>query len=163
MRNRRYRLLCILGIAAATLAHLFSSADAAEATTFDEPWRSGIGLAFDNDVLAGSSGDRDYTGGAAVTFGGRRAKDWPFSVGPVLRWLDKGTRFATLYNVGAYGEQRHAMQIGLIVFTPDDIEMVLPIQDGQALCQPALHEPTPASLYIQSDEQCTDLRSLSAC
>ncbi len=95
----------------------------------EEAWNSGWAFSFDNDLFAGS-GDSDYTGGVALTLSGRRAQHLPLSIDPALRWLDYRTGFARLYTPTA-GAQYHAMQFGVLLFTPRDIVTREPIFDDR--------------------------------
>ena len=96
--------------------------------TFDEPYDAGWQLYFDNDLFTGTDTDRDYTGGFALAFSGRRAREWRFSMDAALDWVD------TL--VGVQGVQfeeegflRHTMEFGLIMLTPENITTTLPQPD----------------------------------
>ena len=85
-----------------------------------EKWNAGWTAFFDNDLFAPSERDQDYTGGLAVTFSGRRAAEWKLSLDPVLGWLDRASVLGDLYECEAHGRM-HAMQVGLLAFTPNDI------------------------------------------
>ena len=85
-----------------------------------EKWNAGWTAFFDNDLFAQGDRDQDYTGGLAVTFAGRRAKEWKLSLDPVLGWIDRMTPAGGLYDCEPYGRM-HAMQVGLLAFTPSDI------------------------------------------
>lgn len=108
-----------------------SSFDAsAEATrTYEEPWNTGWSVGFDNDLLAQSDGDRDYTAGFSVTLHGRRAQSSPLD-GLV-------TRLNGLVPLDAFSESMragsrfHALQFGLALFTPDDVSLDTPIPDDR--------------------------------
>lgn len=83
-----------------------------------EKQNAGWTVAFDNDLLSFADRDFDYTSGLAVTFAGRRAKDWWFSLDPVVEWLDPLVPSSTADK----GPSRlHSLQMGLIAFTPDDL------------------------------------------
>jgi hypothetical protein len=82
-----------------------------------EKRNAGWTVAFDNDLLSFADRDFDYTGGAAVTFAGRRARDWWFSLDPIISALDPlvpSQSDPDLFRL-------HALQVGLIAFTPDDL------------------------------------------
>lgn len=93
------------------------------ASAQDDAWRtwmperesSGVRVHIDNDLFAGRSTDRDYTGGMAITLSGTAARDGFLSFDPVL------TRIDELFQRSEPGSVRHARQIGLIAFTPSDI------------------------------------------
>jgi hypothetical protein len=84
-----------------------------------EKHNAGWTLAIDNDLLSFSDRDFDYTGGLAVTFAGRRARDWKLSLDPIVGWLDPLVPTAVLH--GQPDVPLHSMQAGLIAFTPDDL------------------------------------------
>lgn len=91
-----------------------------------EKYSAGWTLALDNDVLAFGNRDLDYTGGAAVTFAGLRAKEWPISLDPILGVMD----FLVPNSddlAGRAGYPLHAVQFGLLAFTPDDLNNPEPI------------------------------------
>ena len=49
-----------------------------------EKQNAGWTVAFDNDLLSFADRDFDYTGGLAVTFAGKRASDWWFSLDRIV-------------------------------------------------------------------------------
>lgn len=80
-----------------------------------EPFSTGWGIVFDNDLLSPPASDRDYTGGFAFRLGGSRVANYPVSLDPALTWFNKllhwdGGRYRT--------QQNHLMQFGLTLFTP---------------------------------------------
>lgn len=83
----------------------------------DEPQVSGARIQVDNDLFAGHDTDRDYTGGFGITVSGRVAQDNVLSLDPLLGRVDALIGFSA-----ADGEVRHAQQLGLLAFTPVDIE-----------------------------------------
>lgn len=113
-------------IAAASTALLLATASAQADSTANEREVSGVRVQIDNDLFSGSSRDRDYTGGMAVTISGSHARDGLLSLDPLLRRVDKLTtpqaRYATI---------RHAQQFGLIAFTPVDIVQAQPLFDDR--------------------------------
>lgn len=84
-----------------------------------EKHNAGWTLAFDNDLLSFADRDFDYTGGLAVTFAGRRAQEWWFSLDPIVGWLDPLLPAAAL--AGQPALPLHSLQAGLVAFTPDDL------------------------------------------
>lgn len=84
-----------------------------------EKHNAGWTLAFDNDLLSFADRDFDYTGGLAVTFAGRRAQQWWFSLDPIVGWLDPLLPAAAL--AGQPALPLHSLQAGLVAFTPDDL------------------------------------------
>lgn len=95
-----------------------------------EKYNAGWTVAFDNDVLAFGNRDLDYTGGAAVTFAGRRAKELPFSLDSTLDLMN-GLVPNRDQNKDSPGYPLHSMQVGLLAFTPDDLNNPAPIYDDR--------------------------------
>lgn len=105
--------------------------DALSGTNLGEPRNAGWRLSFDNDAFASGNDDRDYTGGISVALHGTRARDFPVSVDPALEWLDRKTGFRRFYRSRSAYAQTHAIQFGLLLFTPDDIQTERAIQDDR--------------------------------
>lgn len=99
---------------------------------FPERWDNGWTLGLDNDAFLGAGIDRDYSAGATLNFGGRRAAASALSLGPARAWLDKVSGFKRRYERSASTTQRHALQIGLLLFTPEDITTYQPVYDDRA-------------------------------
>lgn len=102
----------------------------AESTAADEAAVTGVRVQIDNDLFSGSSHDRDYTGGMAATVSGSYARNGLLSLNPLLRRLDKLTT-AQAERSGNQSTVRHALQTGLIAFTPADITAAQPLQDDR--------------------------------
>ena len=112
-------------IAAAIWLAATTSSMAAPSAADVEP-HDGVRVQIDNDLFAAGGGsDRDYTGGFAVTISGENARDGLLSIDPLLERIDK--------RVLPKGERQvhHARQVGLIAFTPGDIESTEPLQDDR--------------------------------
>jgi len=100
---------------------------ATHASAQDDAWRtwapeheiSGVRLHIDNDLFAARNLDRDYTGGVAITVSGTAARDGLLSLDPLLTRIDGLSD--ELFDSSPAASVRHARQIGLIVFTPNDI------------------------------------------
>lgn len=93
-----------------------------------EAWSRGSSFYTDNDLFAFVSRDQQYTGGTAVEFAGRRARDWPLSLDPLTGLAERWSGFGQL--IGRHPtRRRHAMTIGLAAFTPEDISDPDPIND----------------------------------
>lgn len=118
MESAKQLKLVALAVLAAALILPVSHASAQ-----DDAWRtwaperevSGVRLHIDNDLFAARNLDRDYTGGVAITLSGTSARDGLLSLDPVL------TRIDELFESSPAASVRHARQIGLMVFTPNDI------------------------------------------
>lgn len=81
-----------------------------------EPHDAGWAFALDNDVLyPGSNQDRDYTGGMSLTLAGQRAESALFSLETPRR------RLTSLWSLPSPSLQRHSIEYGLTVFTPQEL------------------------------------------
>ena len=94
----------------------------------EEAYNTGWEFYFDNDVFLGSSKDRNYTGGLALTLAGRRAAEYPFSLDPLLGGLERLSGYHEL-NERPRLFRRHSIEFGLTLFTPDNITSKAPIHD----------------------------------
>ncbi|MFT6302281.1 MAG: hypothetical protein ACI9XK_001709 [Granulosicoccus sp.] len=90
--------------------------------TFDEPYDAGWQMYVDNDLFTGSDIDRDYTGGIAVAFSGRRAREWNFSLDSWLDRIDKLTGMQVL-QFADDGFSRHTFEFGFVMLTPENITL----------------------------------------
>lgn len=104
---------------------------AAPSADFSERWDSGWTLRFDNDVFLGGSIDRDYSAGVMLTFRGRRVAESALSLGPARARLDRLSGFKRRYERAGSTTRWHALQIGLLLFTPDDITTNQPDYDDR--------------------------------
>jgi Outer membrane protein LpxR len=93
------------------------------------PQELGWTLHLDNDLFAFSEDDRDYTGGVAFTLGGERATQHPLFLGGALDWANRATRFQSLLERGTSAGD--ALEIGLLLFTPQDISSEMPVLDDR--------------------------------
>jgi hypothetical protein len=82
----------------------------------EEPDDSGWAFYVDNDLLAGTGTDRDYTGGFSLTFSGRRARRTPLSLDAWRAGLDRLVGVDRFYADREFS--RHSLETGLTVFTP---------------------------------------------
>ncbi len=96
-----------------------------------EPWSTGWTLNLDNDAFAGRGNDRDYTAGVTLTLSGRQAKDRAISIDGALNWLDRTTGFASTVDADSFSEQGHTIQLGILLFTPEDILTSRAIHDDR--------------------------------
>lgn len=108
--------------------YLFGTAFAAEYGS--EPYNSGWQINTDNDLLAGQSTDRDYTGGLALTLSGRRVQQYPVSIDGWRAGVDELINFPALYQSSGF-MAFHGQQYGMMLFTPDDIDSVSPVYDDR--------------------------------
>jgi hypothetical protein len=95
---------------------------------FEEAYNTGWQLYFDNDISFSDAKDRNYTGGVALTLTGKGAADYRLSLDP---WLNRLVRIIGFDRAVAtdQGINRHAMEFGITLFTPDDITAQDPIED----------------------------------
>lgn len=129
--TRMARLSCLLlSLRAANgyAAHDLATQEPTDPTEKLEPYDSGWQFYFDNDVFLGSTKDRNYTGGIALTLTGGRAADYDISIDGWLGRLNELSGFTALYP-DQNGIPRHSIEFGLIVFTPDDIFSTEPTPD----------------------------------
>jgi len=120
-------------VAASLLAHPITTTASAGSATAEppdapigpEPHATGWALYFDNDALASGNRDEGYTGGAALTRSGRRARERAWSLDPVVGWFDELLGVGSRFGTGPH-ETRHAISYGLIVFTPNDTDASAP-------------------------------------
>lgn len=77
---------------------------------------AGWAFALDNDVLyPGSNQDRDYTGGMSLTLAGQRAES------ALLSLESPRQRLTALLSLPTPSFQRHSIEYGLTVFTPQEL------------------------------------------
>ena len=105
------------------------SHDQIEPADMEEKWNSGWAFYLDNDIVAERDGG-DYTGGFAISLSGKRAKEWFFSLDPILGFLNDVTGFSSL-DTGSRTLRRHSFEFGTTAFTPEDITREDPIFDDQ--------------------------------
>lgn len=95
---------------------------------YGEPTDTGWSFNIDNDAFSTRSGDRDYTGGFSVTLHGRRARHATLSLDPALGWLNRRLPLPEPARAPAPADREHALQFGIMVFTPDDITAGAPMR-----------------------------------
>lgn len=117
--NSLRTVLTVAIAAALAVSSAVAPVAAAEAPFAVEPENTGWALYIDNDVMAPTKSDRDYTGGLSVTLSGTQAKDALLSVDGWRDGLNEFSGFAELYDDAAFS--RHSMEFGLTVFTPQEL------------------------------------------
>ena len=90
---------------------------------YREPELSSWALAVDNDILALTGRDQDYTYGINFTLSGRAATEGWYSLDRPLGWLDSLLGFEHLSPMGVH---QHSIEAGFFGFTPDDIKTPAP-------------------------------------
>lgn len=90
-----------------------------------EPYASDWQLRIDNDSMVSLVRDRNYTGGVTFSQSGRRAAERVFSLDAWLGNIDN------LFNASTDNATKltHSMQVGLLVFTPENLKIKNPIFD----------------------------------
>ncbi len=112
---------------------------------YDEPYDAGWQVYFDNDLFTGTDRDRDYTGGFALAYSGRRAREWIFSMDT---WLDHIDEIAGIQSLqfDADGFLRHTFEFGLVLFTPVDLSESAPLPEDH---------PYSNFLFVANSQQVT--------
>lgn len=98
-------------------------------STIGESSQRGWMVSMYNDLFSFSNEDQDFTAGAAFTLGGERAKNHVLSLDGPLGWVDRILGIERYYSDGNF--PGHALQTGLILFTPNDLTTSEPIQDDR--------------------------------
>ena len=114
-----------------------------------EPYSTGWAFYIANDVLALLNRDQQYTGGFTVTFSGRRATEYWFSLDPALKTLDRWSRFDRAYARG-WRRQTHNIEFGMVAFTPEDIDTSEPIFNDR---------PYGSLVFVSNACRCSDSAS----
>ena len=115
----RQRLLSVAVLLSFTLvARLTYAKDAIIPSLAGEPYNSGWSLQMDNDLLTPKNHDRDYTGGIALSFAGKRVQQWPVSLDSTLK---KFNRWLAVTDVDSR-PTLHSMQVGIAAFAPQDLK-----------------------------------------
>jgi hypothetical protein len=83
----------------------------------------------DNDLFTFADRDRDYTAGFAFTLGGEAARTHRLSLSRPLAWLDRRLRVGALREHG--GSECHALELGMLLFTPQDLATREPLFDDR--------------------------------
>jgi hypothetical protein len=86
-------------------------------------------LHLDNDLFAFTRNDRDYTGGIALTLTGDEVRKYRWSPAKALSWLDDKLGISEL--PGENARTTPALQMGLLLFTPQDLEAKDPVLDDR--------------------------------
>jgi hypothetical protein len=105
-----------------------------------EKYNSGWQLTMDNNIFQRYMKDRDYTAGIAFTASGSRAQSGWLNVDPVRAWIFD---FLPITNAADKDIQRHSVQYGLLLFTPENITATQPVIDDR---------PFASLLYISNTE-----------
>jgi hypothetical protein len=130
--SRRFTILWVTGFCLCTAELVGATSSDEEPAANDvehhEKYDTGATLRLDNDYFSMSGRDYDYTGGDALTFYGRRAAEWPISLDGALDWVE---RALSLRGGSAPYFTTHALQIGHMAFTPEDLRASRPIYDDR--------------------------------
>lgn len=114
-----------LSVQAVLLLCCFFEGSICSADADTEPYASDWQLRIDNDSMTSLVRDRNYTGGITFSQSGRRAEKRFYSLDGWLGKLD------SLFDIGTNSTSnlRHSMQVGLLVFTPENLSTKEPIFD----------------------------------
>lgn len=115
-----------------------------------EKYLAGWGLHMDNDLfIPGGGRDQDYTGGLGFTLAGRIAETSWWSLDPLLGGIDQLIDLR-----GHFTRPRatlHAAQLGVIVFSPSDIDSDSAIYDDRPFAN--LAYLSNSRRYIAADDR----------
>ena len=139
--RRRSRWLAFL--ATGTLAATPLASAAPDGDGGQRAWT----LQVDDDFLALTQRDRDYTAGVAFTLVDEDSAARPLPLGGALDWIDGVTRFGRLGSDAA--SSRRALAFGMQLFTPRDLEAEEPLPDDRPYA--TLAYLTGSSLAIDAD------------
>jgi hypothetical protein len=137
MSTRWSLLLLSLFVTAATATAQQPDADPADARR----WTVHV----DNDLFAFNDRDKDYTAGAAFTLSGDHARNHPLSPSRLLDRVDAATGVAS--SRGEAALESEALELGLLLFTPQDLEAEVPLRDDR---------PYANLLYVASSKLALD-------
>jgi hypothetical protein len=149
LRTPAVQLLRIWPVLFVILATLCTFSNASAQATSDY---GGWSVAVDNDVLAPSEHDRDYTGGVGITFSGEYTRH-RFPLGSALEAIDQRLLSGLLRGDEEVSTEAvfHSAQVGLLSFTPQDIRSDQVIEDDRPYA--SLLYTTSARQYVSSDER----------
>jgi hypothetical protein len=102
-----------------------------------------IDFYFENDAFSGGK-DKDYTGGLALSFTGAAAASHPFSIDGARAWIDRRTG---LERDRAVDIEVKSFEVGMLAFTPADIELQRPVADDR---------PYASLVYVSNGRQVID-------
>ncbi len=129
-RGRRH-LVILLQLALAGSVAGFASAGPPGEEPSDGGWR----VELDNDALGVSNRDRNFTAGAAITWSGSRTRDNWLSLDAPLGWINSALGVPG----GGVWARRHSIELGVALFTPDDLAASEPVTDDHPYaCLPFL-------------------------
>lgn len=88
---------------------------------------SSVAIAFENDLLAGTAGDRDYTYGLNITFTGDAARHAWLSPAPIEEGINQTLGFP----FAGKSANQYSFELGVYGFTPDEISLDTPVLDDR--------------------------------
>jgi len=108
---------------------------------YREAKQSSWALALDNDILAATKRDQDYTYGFNFTYTGSAAKESWLSLDHPLSAVDQ---LLGIGHLSREGINSHSIEIGMFGFTPEDTKIVVPnLQD----------RPYASLIYLSSSRE----------
>jgi len=124
----RRQLVIVLQLALAGAATTVAGAEPPAA----EPADGGWSVELDNDALGVANRDRNFTAGLAITWSGRRTRDNWLSLDTPLGWINSALRVPG----GGAWSRRHGIELGMALFTPDDLAASEPVTDDHPYAFP---------------------------
>lgn len=118
--------LTVLALVASSASRAADSGDGATSSASGKEAEDiAFGLTLDEHLFVNPHADENYNGGGELTFSGARAATW-LSVDPELGLID---RALGLQGTDAHGgEPTHALDGGLLIFTPEDLGATQPVR-----------------------------------
>lgn len=132
-KKNKFGIFTVTAALLASLPWVSTVAGASDADSVDAD-AGGVRIQLDNDLFAAGGGrDRDYTGGLAVTVSGPAARDSFVSLDPLVAVLDRWLVPKSVQESARMrsGSVHHAMQFGLIAFTPEDLSATGALHDDR--------------------------------
>ncbi|MBT3026574.1 MAG: lipid A deacylase LpxR family protein [Candidatus Thiodiazotropha sp. (ex Ctena orbiculata)] len=151
--NKRYPLpisfimLALLLAPHLAVAHEQDNEHATDSAVTKEAYNTGWQFYFDNDISFSDEKDRNYTGGVALTLTGKRATEYWFSLDNWLNGMDRAIGFQKEEEKDAI--ERHAIEFGLTIFTPDDIVEADAIEDDHPYANMLFLSNSQSRTYLQ--------------
>lgn len=129
--RRRRHLMILLQLALAGAAGTVAGAEPPGPERGNSGWR----VELENDGLGVANRDRNFTAGLAVTWSGSRTRDSWLSLDTPLGWINSALGVPG----GGAWARRHGIELGVALFTPDDLEASEPVTDDHPYaCLPFL-------------------------
>lgn len=127
MMGRLLTTAALLSLAAGTIIAGSAAGQEPRASAAEDSGGRGWTVHVDNDLFAFTDNDRDYTAGFSVTLGGDEGRGNVLSgaLDRLDHWSGFGSRFANA------AEKSRSLEVGLVMFTPQDIGASEPLRDDR--------------------------------